>query len=155
MFDTPADDFSNRRLSTDRRHCPTRLFNRHFLRGNRCGSRRASEDTPGYVDRPGVVWILLAVVVLVAGIVDAWLTHFGLVHKLTTEANPVMRVLYSRIGPSLTWSIKIGLTILGAWLLLAHRRWPLATLGLILLTVYYLTIFAMHIAGLGIAIISL
>lgn len=149
------EEFTNRRLKNDRRQHPTPLFNRHFLWGRRASFRRGAEVSPGYIDRPGTGWILLALLVLAAGVADAWLTHFGIEQRLTNEANPLIRTLYYGIGPSLTWSIKIGLTIAGAWLLLAHRRWPLATFGLVILAFYYLTIFAMHVAGLGVAIIPL
>ncbi len=151
-----VEDFTNRRLRNDRRERPTPLFNRFFLWGRRRGPRRGRDDHPTcYVDRPGLGWVLAAMVLLVAGIADAWLTHFGITQHLASEANPVIRTLYYGIGPSLTWSLKIAITLVGVWLLLAHRRWPMATAGLLLLAIYYLVIFALHMAGLGVAIILL
>lgn len=137
------------RRGTDRRQQPTPFLNRFFLRGRRRGPRRDVED-PCYVDRPPAIWTAFAAVVIALGAADIWLTHFELTHKCATEGNPIMLQLLLQSGTAWAWLVKASITLLGAWLLLAHHRWTFGAAGLVALTLYYGGLLVLHAYVLGV-----
>lgn len=134
---------SDRRAASDRRRRPTPLCNRFFLWGRRRAPRREAED-PCYVDRPRPLWTLLAVLVVLLGIADLAITEYELDLGCATEGNVIMHWLLAQSGNLVAWSIKTVVTLLGAWLLLAHHRWRYGGLGLIALTIYYAGLLLFH-----------
>lgn|GEM_PF-6299326 len=132
----------------DRRSHPTRFLNPYFLWGRRYGARRVAEQVPGYVDRPSNIWIMAAVVLVLCGAADAMLTHYGIYTRVAAEANPFMRNLLQMLGPRQAWSLKVLITVFGAWVLLSHHRWHTGRLGLLFVVVYYIFILLLHAVGL-------
>ncbi len=140
---------SHERQGPDRRQRPTPMLSRHLFWGRRRTGRRAGEQSRIYVDRPGP-WVTTACVALVAlSIADAWVT-LRILSAGGEEINPLMRrVLALGDGPFVF--VKVGLTVLGAFVLCLHQTWPIgriclwAALGAYgVLTAYHLVVQAMR-----------
>ena len=89
--------------------------------------------------------MLMAIILLIAGAADAYLTNYGLSHAMIAESNPLMLVLMETIGYKWTWIIKLLLTGVGVWLLLSHGRWRWGKIGLVILCVFYVSLMAIHL----------
>jgi hypothetical protein len=142
-MDTPLGMVSSeRRGQSDRRVHPTTLWSALRYRGRRQGFRRSGEAYRVYVDCPSRDAVLLLSFVLGASGLDAILTLF-FIQDGGGEANPFMSFVLTH-GPTPFMGIKMALTGLGAWFLVAHQYFPAAYRGLIVLAGGYLGILLMH-----------
>jgi hypothetical protein len=133
---------SERRRQSDRRVHPTTFWSALRYGGRRQGFRRAGEAYRAYVDCPSQEALLLLSVVLGASVLDALLTLLFIQHG-GGEANPLMSLVL-RHGQTPFMGIKMALTSLGAWFLVAHQYFPMAYRGLLVLAGSYLGILLMH-----------
>lgn len=102
-----------------------------------------------YIDRPQWFWILLTLSLLLLGVLDATLTHYELAFGLAREANPIMRWWIDTIGASGAWVLKIAITCVGCWILLAHVRWLFGVIGMLSLNAYYVVLLGLHLVTLA------
>ena len=134
----------DRRQLPDRRQQPTSLWG--ALRSQerrRQGFRRAGEGMNTYVDCVAPRGVVLALIVLVASALDAWLT-LGHLQRGGGEANPVMAFVLT-YGESPFVTVKMAITCVGAWLLAAHQYFPLAWQGLHAMAMIYLLLMGFYI----------
>jgi hypothetical protein len=133
---------SERRRQSDRRVHPTTFWSALRYGGRRKGFRRAGEAYRVYVDCPSQDAVLLLSFVLGASVLDALLTLVFIQHG-GGEANPFMYFVLSH-GQMPFMGIKMALTGLGAWFLVAHQYFPMAYRGLLMLAGGYMGILLMH-----------
>jgi uncharacterized protein DUF5658 len=87
---------------------------------------------------------MLLAFILGASVLDAILTLL-FIQNGGGEANPLMSFVLSH-GHTPFTGIKMALTGLGAWFLVAHQYFPIARKGLILLAGGYTGILLMHVS---------
>ena len=137
-----------RRLG-DRRHRPTRLFAWPVAQKRRLGGRRR-DDQEGYVDRYSRREVALVVSIFLLNVADAFFTMRWLARG-GREANPVMD-FFLDLGPGAFLVQKC--LVVGAWLvlLLAHKNFRFARVGLYASFVVYALLLLLHfrIVALGI-----
>ncbi len=135
--------FDRRQLS-DRRQQPTSLWAVLQWQGRRRkGFRRAGEGLNTYVDCVAPRSMVLALIVLIASALDAWLTIEHL-QRGGGEANPVMAFVLT-YGDVPFIIVKMAITSVGAWLLAIHQGFPLAWKGLHVLAMIYLLLMGYHL----------
>ena len=127
---------SNERRTNDRRNRPTMPWKDLFSPLRRARGRRTA-DRKSYVDRYSKQDVALLLAIFLLNVADAFLTMLWL-HRGGREANPVMDYFLA-IGPTAFLAQKI--LVVGFWLvlLLVHKNFRFAKLGLYAsLTVYSL-----------------
>lgn len=133
---------SERRASSDRRRGPTPWISRHWLRGRRRGGRRAGEERDAFVDRYRA-WEWAAVAALLALCVADLLLTLDVLERGGEEANPVMRWALER-GTGTFAALKLGLTLLGALVLLVRVRFRWMRQALLGLVAAYVLLLGWH-----------
>jgi hypothetical protein len=138
----PCFPVEQRRMP-DRRTRPTSFCSAAFrFRGRRAGFRRSAEGDRAYIDRPSCRIILLVLFVMLSSICDALLTLIHLDNG-GSEANPVMALVLGQ-GTASFLRVKMSLTGVGAWVLAAHERFPLACKGLHAMAIVYGILLLLH-----------
>lgn len=133
---------SERREGGDRRQRPTRWLSRHWLRGRRRGGRRAGEGRDVFVDRYRAwEWVAVALLLLLC-VADLLLT-LDVLARGGEEANPVMRWALER-GTGTFVALKLGLTLLGALVLLVRVRFRWMRHALLGLVAAYVVLIGWH-----------
>jgi hypothetical protein len=134
----------SRRQGPDRRSRPTRWISRWWLVGRRRGGRRDGEQRNIFVDRySGWEWAA-AVALLLLCIADLVMTLDVLQHG-GSEANPIMRWALD-LGVPVFVALKLGLTLLGALVLLIRVRFRGMRAALVGLVVLYVALIGYHLA---------
>ena len=133
---------SERRRQSDRRLHPTTLRSALRYGGRRKEFRRSGEAYGAYVDCPSREAVLLFFCVLGASLLDALFT-LVFIQNGGAEANPFMSFVLN-LGQTPFMGIKMALTGLGAWLLVAHQYFPMAYRALLVLAGSYLGVLLMH-----------
>jgi Domain of unknown function (DUF5658) len=134
---------AERRWHLDRRVRPTTFWSALRGRGRRKQFRRAGEALSVYVDCPSQSAVGLLFFVLGASALDALCTLLFL-QRGGQEANPFMAIALS-YGQVPFVGIKMALTGLGAWLLVAHYYFPMAYRGLLGLAGGYTGLLLVHV----------
>jgi Domain of unknown function (DUF5658) len=104
--------------------------------------RRAGEASHAYVDCPSQRAVVLLFFVLGASALDALCTLLFL-QRGGQEANPFMSLVLN-YGQTSFVGIKMALTGIGAWLLVAHHYFPMAYRGLLGLAGGYIGLLFLH-----------
>ena len=133
---------SERRRQSDRRVHPTTMWCALRRGGRRKGFRRSGEAYRAYVDCPSRPVALLFFLVVGASGLDALLT-LVFIQNGGGEANPLMSFVLSH-GQMPFMGVKMGLTALCGWLLMAHQYFPMAYRGLLGLAGSYLGVLFIH-----------
>jgi hypothetical protein len=133
---------AERRWQPERRACPTTFWSTLRVGGRRRGFRRAGEASHSYVDCPSQDAVVLLFFVLGASVVDALCTLLFL-QRGGGEANPIMALMLS-YGQTPFVGIKMALTGIGAWFLVAHYYYPMAYKGLLALAGGYIALLLLH-----------
>ena len=140
---------SRERRVHDRRERPTRPWLDLFSPLRRARGRRAS-DRVGYVDRYSKQDVCLLLSIFTLNVADAFMTMLWL-HRGGREANPVMD-FFLDIGPAAFLLQKC--VVVGFWLvlLLVHKNFRFARIGLYASLAVYGLLFVVHfsIVALGI-----
>ncbi|MCH2187919.1 DUF5658 family protein [Myxococcota bacterium] len=134
----------DRRQGGDRRQQPTSPWASFLGHRNRKRGRRAGEEANTYVDRFTPVDVALVVSVLLLNILDALFTMLW-IQRGGSEGNPVM-----------AWVLELGNSaflvqkclIVGIWLilLLVHKNFVIARVGLWVLAAVYSLLMIYHVA---------
>jgi hypothetical protein len=134
--------FQNRRMLRDRRAHPTSFISIFRFKGRRRSFRRTEEGRNHYVDCLSSRTLLLALVLTIYSILDAFFTLLHLEHG-AQEANPLMNtVLLSGVTPFLLIkSLGVGF---GGVLLAIHQNFRIFWFGLHGLAVVYTMVLAYH-----------
>jgi Domain of unknown function (DUF5658) len=133
---------AERRWQLDRRIRPTTFWSALRLHGRRKEFRRAGEASRAYADCPSRRAVVLLFFVLAASALDALCTLLFL-QRGGQEANPFMALVLS-YGETPFVGIKMALTGIGAWLLVAHHYFPMAYRGLLGLAGGYIGLLFLH-----------
>jgi hypothetical protein len=112
-------------------------------KGQRKSFGRIRDDHQVPVDGLGRRTIVLAFFVFVASLLDAFLTLSHLARG-GEEANPLLALALTH-SPALFLQLKIGLTGVCVWILVAHQHFPLAARGLYGLALGYATLLIYHL----------
>ena len=133
-----------RRQKTDRRTAPTPIWSAFLGLRRRQSGRRAGEGEGIYVDRFSRRDVLLVIAILVFNVFDAFFTLCWL-HRGGAEGNPVMAwLLELGVGPFLVQKCFIvGGSLL---LLVVHKNFRLARIGLRSLATVYSLLILYHFA---------
>ena len=147
--ESAAWDGRDRRLG-DRRDAPTRPWTSLFTPKRRATGRRRDEDRSSYVDRYSRRDVALLISIFLLNVGDAfftmrWLDRGGL------EANPVMD-FFLDIGPGAFLAQKC--LVVGFWLLLllVHKNFRFARVGLYASLAAYAVLMAVHFAIIALGI---
>ena len=132
------------RNQQDRRRRPTPWLSRYTLVGRRRGGRRAGEQQNVFVDRYGP-WEWAAVVALIGLCVADLLLTLDVLEKGGSEANPLMLWALEQ-GVPVFVGVKLGLTLLGASVLLVRVRFRGIRVALAALLVLYVALIGYHLA---------
>jgi Domain of unknown function (DUF5658) len=135
---------AERRWQSDRRANPTTFWSALRVHGRRKEFRRAGEASHAYVDCPSQRAVVLLFFVLAASALDALCTLLFIQHG-GQEANPFMALMLS-YGQTPFVAIKMALTGIGAWLLVAHYYFPMAYRALLGLAGGYMALLLLHAA---------
>ena len=140
----PAWPEVERRTQADRRLEPTPLWSAFLGRRRRRHGRREGEGERIYVDRFRRRDVLLVVAILVLNIFDALFTLIWL-QRGGAEGNPVMAWL---LDHSTSAFLIQKCLVVGAWLVLlvVHKNFPLARIGLYSLAGVYSLLILYHFA---------
>src|SRR5262245_16806911 len=133
---------AERRWQFDRRTHPTTLWDALRVRGRRKGFRRVGEASYVYVDCACRRAVVLLFFVLAASALDALCTLLFL-QRGGQEANPFMTLVLS-YGQTPFVGLKMALTGIGAWFLVAHYYFPMAYRGLLGLAGGYVGLLLLH-----------
>jgi hypothetical protein len=133
---------AERRGLPDRRAHPTTFGSALRVRGRRQVFRRAGEASRAYVDCPSRRAVVLLFFVLGASVLDALCTLLFL-QRGGQEANPFMAFVLS-YGQTPFVGIKMALTGIGAWFLVAHHYFPMAYKGLLGMAAGYMGLLLIH-----------
>lgn len=138
---------SERRSGSDRRHRPTPFWSAFLGPRRRHGGRRHGETDRTYVDRFTRRDVVLVIAILVLNVLDALFTLVW-VQRGGSEGNPLM-----------AWILELGSSafliqktfVVGLWLLLlvVHKNFRLARLGLWALAGIYSLLILYHLALIG------
>jgi Domain of unknown function (DUF5658) len=112
------------------------------VRGRRQGFRRAGEASRVYVDCPSRRAVVLLFFVLGASALDALCTLLFL-QRGGQEANPFMAFVLG-YGQTPFVGIKMALTGIGAWFLVAFHYFPMAYTGLLGMAGGYMGLLLIH-----------
>ncbi|MCS5636566.1 MAG: DUF5658 family protein [Myxococcota bacterium] len=136
--------FGERRSGTDRRNQPTRALSIAGGRGRRRGGRRKGEGRRAYVDTFSASDVALLLGIFVLNIFDALFTLLWL-QRGGEEANPLMAFL---LDMGETAFILQKCFVVGIWLiiLLVHKNFRLARIGLYSLAAVYSLVIVGHFA---------
>jgi len=131
------------RRTSDRRGRPTRPWQDILSPLRRATGRRAS-DRRGYVDRYSKREVALLLAIFLLNVADAFMTMRWL-HRGGHEANPVME-FFLDVGPTAFLAQKC--LVVGFWLilLLVHKNFRFAKLGLYAALGVYSVLFLVHFA---------
>jgi hypothetical protein len=133
---------SDRRDFEERRKRPTPFISKYWLVGRRRGGRRRAESKDIYVDRyRPIEWALIVLLVTMC-LADMLLT-LDYLEAGGEEANPIM-ALALRGGNSAFVAAKMGLTLLGAFVLLVRVRFARIMSVLVLLVFLYSALMVYH-----------
>ena len=135
---------AERRWQLDRRVHSTTLCSALRVHGRREEFRRAGEAAYAYADCPSRRAVVLLFFVLGASALDALCTLL-FIQRGGQEANPFMALMLS-YGQTPFVGIKMALTGIGAWLLVAHHYFPMAYRGLLGLAGGYIGLLLLHAA---------
>jgi hypothetical protein len=135
---------AERRWQLDRRVHPTTFWSTLRVHGRRKEFRRAGEAASAYADCPSRRAVVLLFFVLGASALDALCTLL-FIQRGGQEANPFMALVLS-YGQTPFVGIKMALTGIGAWLLVAHHYFPMAYRGLLGLAGGYIGLLLLHAA---------
>jgi Domain of unknown function (DUF5658) len=133
---------AERRLQPDRRAHSTTFWSALRIGGRRKAFRRAGEALNAYVDCPSQRTVALVFFVLGASVLDALCTLL-FIQSGGNEANPFMSLMLSH-GHTHFVGIKMALTGIGAWFLVAHQYFPMAYRALHVLAGGYMAILLIH-----------
>ena len=133
---------TERRWQFDRRVRPTTFRSALRVRGRRKTFRRDQDVHPAYVDCPSRCAVGLLFLVLGASALDALCTLLFL-QRGGQEANPLMAFVLG-YGQTSFVGIKMALTGIGAWFLVAHYYFPMAYRGLLGLVGGYIGLLFLH-----------
>ena len=133
---------AERRWQLDRRAQPTTFWSALRICGRRRGFRRAGEASRAYADCPSRRAVVLLFCVLGASALDALCTLLFL-QRGGQEANPIMAFVLN-YGQTPFVGIKMTLTGIGAWFLVAYHYFPLAYAGLLGLAGGYIGLLLIH-----------
>jgi hypothetical protein len=135
---------ADRRGLSDRRHRPTPFWSAFLGPRRRHGGRRHGETDRTYVDRFTRQDIVLVVAILVLNVLDALFTLVWL-QRGGSEGNPIM-----------AWILELGNSafliqktfVVGLWLMLlvVHKNFRLARVGLWALAIVYSLLVLYHVA---------
>lgn len=144
-----ADWNGAERRQRDRRRRPTRPW-QDLLTPLRRAEGRRSSDQGSYVDRYSTQDLALLLSIFLLNVVDAIMTLLWL-HRGGGEANPVM-AFFLDLGPMAFIAQKCIVVAFWLVLLLVHKNFRFAKLGLYGLLVVYSLLFVVHfsIVALGI-----
>lgn len=133
----------NERRGSDRRSRPTTPWKDLFSPLRRARGRRA-DDQRGYVDRYSKQDVALLFAIFLLNIADAFMTMLWL-HRGGGEANPVM-AFFLDIGPIAFLAQKC--LVVGFWLilLLVHKNFRFAKIGLYASLAVYALLLILHFA---------
>jgi hypothetical protein len=127
---------------SERRRRPTTWPSRHWLVGRRRGGRREGEDADVLVDRYRAwEWAAVAALLLLC-LADLLLT-LDVLDRGGEEVNPVMRWALER-GVGTFAALKLGLTLLGALVLLVRVRFRWMRQALLALVAAYVLLIGYH-----------
>jgi hypothetical protein len=145
VVERPRPEPPERRGGPDRRRRPTTLRSALFHpQKRRRGGRRAGETEGIYTDQVRTSTVVLALFVLLASALDLALTLIQLARG-AEEANWIMaRALEG--GVHTFAQAKMGLTVAGCLVLVAHERFRLGALGLRLTSAGYAALLSWHLA---------
>ena len=132
------------RRQTDRRRRPTPWLSRWTLVGRRRGGRREGEKQGLYVDRYGP-WEWTAVAALLVLCIADLLLTLDVLRKGGSEANPLMQWALDQ-GVPVFVGLKLGLTLLGALVLLVRVRFRGIRVALAVLLALYVALIGYHLA---------
>jgi hypothetical protein len=132
------------RRQHDRRSRPTPWLSTYWLRGRRRRGRREGEDRNIYVDRYGP-WEWAAALALVGLCLADLLMTLDVLRQGGEEANPVMRWALDQ-GVPVFAGLKLGVTLLGALVLLLRVRFRGMRAALGILLGLYLALIGYHLA---------
>jgi Domain of unknown function (DUF5658) len=133
---------AERRWQLDRRVRPTTFRSILRVRGRRKAFRRTQDVGSAYVDCPSRRAVMLLFLVLGASALDALCTLLFL-QRGGQEANPFMAFVLG-YGQTSFVGLKMALTGLGAWFLVAHYYFPVAYRALLGLAGGYLGLLFLH-----------
>jgi Domain of unknown function (DUF5658) len=133
---------AERRGQPDRRIHPTTFWSTLRVHGRRKEFRRTGDASHAYVDCPSQRAVGLLFVVLGASALDALCTLLFL-QRGGQEANPAMALVLS-YGQTSFVAIKMALTGIGAWLLVAHHCFPIAYRALFGVAGGYMGLLLLH-----------
>jgi hypothetical protein len=111
---------TEKRNTTDRRSTPTKPFSRYSLRGRRMRARRAEESKNFFVDRYGLHYFIMIVMILMLCILDAYFT-LKIIRYGGNEVNPLMAVAIDHT-PGITMIIKYLMTAGGIIIILVYKN---------------------------------
>lgn len=142
---TAPQQSDQRRQGPDRRRRRTPILSRYWLRGRRRGGRRADERSDIYVDRYSRgEWFCVGGLVALTAIDWAWtLLHLA---RGVEEANPLMAWAWNHGGAAGFTTLKLGITAIGAVLLLLHARYRITRRLLPLVLAIYTLLLVIHVA---------
>jgi hypothetical protein len=142
-MDRPAGAvIAERRWQLDRRVRPTTFWSALRIHGRRTAFRRAGEAYHAYADCPSRRAVVLLLFVLAASALDALCTLLFL-QRGGQEANPFMALVLS-YGQTPFVGLKMALTGISAWFLVAHHYFPMAYRGLLGLAGGYIGLLVLH-----------
>jgi hypothetical protein len=133
---------TERRWQPDRRTHPTTFWSTLRAHWRRKEFRRAGDVSHAYADCPSRRAVVLLFFVLGASALDALCTLL-FIQRGGQEANPFMALVLS-YGQTPFVGIKMALTGIGAWLLVAHHYFPMAYRGLLGLAGGYIGLLLLH-----------
>ena len=126
-----------KRSGTDRRKRPTSPLSLKSLKGRRHRFRREEDQAqPAYVDRYAPSLLLLALLILIFSVLDAFMT-LELLSLGSRELNPIMDY-YLSFGSLHFFIVKYSLTAFGVVLLVVHHKFALLRGRLSLLSLLYI-----------------
>jgi len=137
------------RRASDRRQRPTRPWSDLLTPLRRAHGRRA-DDVKGYVDRYSKRDVALLLAIFLLNVADAFMTMLWL-HRGGREANPIMDFLLD-LGP---WAfLAQKCLVVGFWLilLLVHKNFRFARIGLYASLAVYALLLLLHFAILALGI---
>lgn len=133
---------SERRIGLDRRHRPTPLWNRYLIKGRRHAVRRDDDPQAVYVDRVGVGYGTLILLVFSFHVLDALFTLRHL-QRGGTELNPLMAYCLEH-GPWTFLWIKLGMAGVGLIFLALHKNFPFVRAGVVVLFLIFAILVGYH-----------
>jgi hypothetical protein len=133
---------TDQRWQLDRRIHPTTFWSALRVHGRRKSFRRVAEAPYHYVDCACPWAVGLLFFVLAASALDALCTLLFL-QRGGQEANPIMALVLSH-GQMPFVGLKMTLTGIGAWFLVAHYYFPMAYRGLIGMASGYAGLLFLH-----------